>query len=162
MPVLSCNTKEEPVLHQRLVGVNFHGKRNYVFLVDSTVPGGGNLMIHILIEVLKDLDSRNELPTQNPTLYLQVDNCGENKNKVLFAFLMDLVKRSIFSKVKIGFLMAGHSHEDLDAFFSIIAPKMRSGMICADLESFCASVESAFAENDRLSLVFLNEVDIFD
>ena len=60
-------------------------------------------MIHILNEVLKDLDSRDELPTLNPTMYLQVDNCGENKNKILFTFLVDLVKRNIFSKVKVGF-----------------------------------------------------------
>ena len=85
-------------------------------LVDSTVPGGGNLMIHILREVLIDLDSRNELPNQNPTMYLQVDNCGENKNKVLFAFLVDLARQNIFAKVKVGFLMTGHTHEDINSF----------------------------------------------
>ena len=116
LPVLNRQTKDEPALQQRLVGVKVHGKRNYAFLVDSTVPGGGNLMIHILREVLIDLDSRNELPNQNPTMYLQVDNCGENKNKVLFAFLVDLVRRNIFAKVKVGFLMTGHTHEDIDCF----------------------------------------------
>ena len=56
--MLNRQTKDEPALQQRLVGVKVHGKRNYAFLVDSTVPGGGNLMIHILREVLIDLDSR--------------------------------------------------------------------------------------------------------
>lgn len=93
-----------------------------------------------------DLDSRNELPNQNPTLYLQVDNCGENKNKVLFAFLVDMVRRDIFAKVKVGFLMTGHMHEDIDSFFSTIAAKMRCGIVCADLESFCAAVVSAVSQ----------------
>ena len=162
LPVLNRQTKDEPALQQRLVGVKVHGKRNYAFLVDSTVPGGGNLMIHILREVLIDLDSRNELPNQNPTMYLQVDNCGENKNKVLFAFLVDLVRRNIFAKVKVGFLMTGHTHEDIDSFFSTIASKMRSGIVCADLESFRAAVESAFQENDKPHIVFINAVDVFD
>ena len=90
------------------VGVKVHGKRNYAFLVDSTVPGGGNLMIEILRQVLNDLDEKNELPTKNPKFYLQVDNCGENKNKTLFAFLVDLVNQgscflsySIFSFILI-------------------------------------------------------------
>ena len=162
LPVLNRQTKDKPALQQRLVGVKVHGKRNYAFLVDSTVPGGGNLMIHILREVLIDLDSRNELPNQNPTMFLQVDNCGENKNKVLFAFLVDLVRQNIFAKIKVGFLMTGHTHEDIDAFFSTIAAKMRSGVVCADLESFCAAVESAFQENDKPCILFINAVDIFD
>ena len=62
-----------------------------MFLVDSTVPGGGNLILEILRQVLNDLGERNELLTANPTLYLQCDNCGGNKNKTMFAFLVDLV-----------------------------------------------------------------------
>ena len=93
-------------------------------------------------------------------MYLQVDNCGENK------FLVDLVRQNIFAKVKVGFLMTGHNimhtHEDIDSFFSTIASKMRSGIVCADLESFRAAVESAFQENDKPHIVFINAVDVFD
>jgi hypothetical protein len=64
--------KDESPLQQRLIGVKVHGKRNYIFLVDSTVPGGGNLILEILRQVLNDLGDRNELPTKNPTLYRTV------------------------------------------------------------------------------------------
>ena len=94
-----------------------------MFLVDSTVPGGGNLILEILRQVLNDLGERNELPTENPTLYLQFDNCGENKNKTMFAFLVDLVRRSIFSKIKVGFLMVGHTHKDIDSFLAQLQQK---------------------------------------
>ena len=40
--------------------------------------------------------------------------------------------------------------------------KMRSGIICADLESFRAVVQSAFDEKDKPFIVFLNAGDVFD
>ena len=58
--------------------------------------------------------------------------------------------------------MTGHTHEDIDSFFSTIASKMRSGIVCADLETFCAAVESAFQENDKPRILFINAVDVFD
>jgi len=50
-----------------------------VFLLDSTVKGGANLMSEILRLTLFDLEKRNELPTVNPILYLLLDNCSQNK-----------------------------------------------------------------------------------
>ena len=52
---------------------------------------GGNLICIILCVVLNDLDATSELPFDLPVLYLQVDDCGENKNMTLIAFLADLV-----------------------------------------------------------------------
>ncbi|XP_062581892.1 uncharacterized protein LOC134243670 [Saccostrea cucullata] len=52
-------------------------------------------------------------------LYLQMDNCArENKNRYLLAFMCYLVECGIFRKVKISFLMVGHTHEDVDQVFS--------------------------------------------
>ena len=117
----------------------------------------------MLRQVLIDLEKRDELPNSHPTFYLQVDNCGENKNKILFAFLVDLVRRNIFSKIKIGFLMTGHTHEDIDSFFSTIASKLRSGIICPDRQSFDQAVSAAFDDpKDKPVLCYLNACDIFD
>ena len=55
----------------RLVGVKVHGKGDYVYLVDSTVCGGANLMIEIHRLTVLHLQSNNKLPTKNPKLYLQ-------------------------------------------------------------------------------------------
>ncbi len=50
-------------------------------------------------------------------LLLQLDNCaGENKNRYIFAYLSLLVARGVFKTVQLGFLMVGHTHEDIDAF----------------------------------------------
>ena len=123
--------------------------------------GGGNLMIEILCQVLNDLDEKNELPTKNRKFYLQVDNCGENKNKTLFAFLVDLVKRGVFNKIKVGFLMVGHTHEDIDSFFSTIAAKLKSGIVCPDFQSMVAAIQSAFDEPfDKPLVTFFNAIAI--
>lgn len=51
-----------------------------------------------------------------------MDNCfRENKNKDVFAFAHYLIEKNIFKKIKIGFLMKGHTHEDIDQYFSTIS-----------------------------------------
>ncbi|KAL3701092.1 hypothetical protein R1sor_019114 [Riccia sorocarpa] len=58
----------------------------------------------------------NKLP---PTFYIQLDNSGkDNKNWVMMAFFSELVIRGVFKTVFMSFLIVGHTHEDVDAFFS--------------------------------------------
>ena len=97
-------------------------------------------MVEVLRRTLLDLESLGKLPSANPILYLQLDNCSENKNKVLFGFISDLVSKEVFAEAHIGFLMVGHTHEDIDQFFSIIliiiATHLRKlETICPDFES---------------------------
>jgi hypothetical protein len=77
VPLYSRRTSDR-AMGFRLVGVKVHGIGNYVYLVDSTVKGGANLMTEILRLTLLDLEKQNKLPTLNPILYLQLDNCSEN------------------------------------------------------------------------------------
>ncbi|CAC5418453.1 unnamed protein product [Mytilus coruscus] len=59
-----------------------------------------------------------------PTLYIQADNSPkDNKNKYLIMFLAMLVKMEIVKKIKLTFLMVGHTHEDVDQLFSRISVK---------------------------------------
>ena len=52
-------------------------------------------------------------------LLLQLDNwAGENKNRYLFAYLSLLVAKGVFKIVHLGFLMVGHTYEDIDEMFS--------------------------------------------
>ncbi len=56
-----------------------------------------------------------------------MDNtASDNKNTIMFAFLGLLVKLKIFRKVKVGFLEVGHTHEDIDQFFSVLAKKIKN------------------------------------
>lgn len=164
VPVMGSRIKDESPLVQRLIGVKVHGHRSYVFIVDDNTPGGANLIADIVRRVLNDLNTRGELPYQNPTLYLQVDNCSENKNKVVFGFLTHLVRLGIFQKIKVGFLMVGHTHEDIDQMFSTISGHLqKESVLCPDLESFVKAVGAAFTEEvHKPETICLSALDILD
>ncbi|KAL3678871.1 hypothetical protein R1sor_021827 [Riccia sorocarpa] len=54
-----------------------------------------------------------------PNLYIQLDNFGkDNKNWPMMASSSELVARGCCKTVTMSFLMVGHTHEDIDVFFS--------------------------------------------
>ena len=60
-------------------------------------------------------------------LYLQLDNCaGTNKNRFVMAYLSLLTARKVFKEIQVGFLMVGHTHEDIDAYFSYLSKKLKN------------------------------------
>jgi hypothetical protein len=66
----------------------------FVYTVDQLTSGGANLMIEVIRQALSDLGKLlickgQKLPR---ILYLQFDNCGENKNKYMMAFCSMLVE----------------------------------------------------------------------
>ena len=105
-----------PTYRQRVIGCKVHWRGRsfaYLFLADALISGGANLVNECLCQVLLELQKIAPLP---PVLYLQFDNCAENKNKVVFGFLHHLVHQNVFCKIKVGFLMTGHTHEDIGEF----------------------------------------------
>jgi hypothetical protein len=55
-----------------------------------------------------------------------MDNCvKDNKNWHLLAFLSLLMARDVFEEVKLGFLVVGHTHEDIDGCFGYLSKKLR-------------------------------------
>jgi hypothetical protein len=49
-----------------------------------------------------------------------MDNCVKgNTNQHLLAFLSLLTVRDVFEEVKLGILVVGHTHEDIDAPLAI-------------------------------------------
>jgi len=157
-------TKDEAPLKLRVIGVKVHGIRNYAYIADQNVPGGGNLITEVLRLTLNDLEMKGELPSEEPVLYLQVDNCGENKNRNMFAFLVDLVRRGIFAKVKAGFLMVAHTHEDIDQLFSTVSTHFKCFTTCCpDPNSLYEEIKNAFKDfKHKPTVVVLNPRQIFD
>jgi hypothetical protein len=85
-----------------------------VYFTAPNIHNYENLTITIIHHVLTHW-SRN-LPQ---VLYLQLDNTSrENKNQIVFGYLSMLVQLGIFQKVKIDFLLVGHTHDHIDQMFS--------------------------------------------
>jgi hypothetical protein len=83
--------------------VKVHRIKTYAFICDEFCRKGANLICEILRVVVCDLASTNKLPVVRPVFYFHADNCGENINKILLAFLTNLVCRKVFAKVKAVF-----------------------------------------------------------
>ena len=69
-------------------------------------------------------------------LFLQLNNSAkDNKNRYVMAFCSLLTARRIFKEVTVGFLIVGHTHEDIDAHFSYLSKllKMKNTYVLADL-----------------------------
>jgi hypothetical protein len=49
----------------------------------------------------------------------------DNKNWHLLAFLSLLITKGVFEEVKLGFLVVGHTHEDIDRCFGYLSKKLK-------------------------------------
>jgi hypothetical protein len=91
-----------------------------VFLNYPNIHNDANLTIHVLQNILNSWEG-----TLPPVLYLQLDNTTqENKNKYVMAYLQILVDLGTFEKIKVGFLLVGHTHDQIDQMFSRFSTKL--------------------------------------
>lgn len=54
-------------------------------------------------------------------LYIQLDNCSDNKARIVLAYLADLVRRRIVRRIVVSTLLRGHTHIDIDQWFGVFS-----------------------------------------
>ena len=94
----------------------------------SILPNSANM-------VPPPISSRPAVPLPKK-LFLQLDNSvKDNKNRYVMAFCSLLTAKRVFKEVIVGFLIVGHTHEDIDAHFSYLSKllKMKNTYVLADL-----------------------------
>ena len=119
-------SKNDRYIESRIVAMEvFCGpiKTVFVYRMSSLVGGGANLMNELIRQGLFDLCSllRSRGLRMPRSLWLQFDNCGENKNKEMFGYLSLLIEGFFFESVEVNFLIVGHTHASIDQYFSVIA-----------------------------------------
>ena len=105
---------------QKLQCCIVHGVTLCMYNILNVVRGGANMALTCLLRTLQILGTG--LP---PTLYLQVDGGSENWNCILFAIidlLFDLYPQ--LQTVLVSRLPVGHTHIDIDRFFSYLNKKL--------------------------------------
>ena len=82
----------------------------------------------------------------------------------MFAFLTDLVRRRVFYKIKAGFLMVGHTHKDIDQYFSVISQHLKQlHIICPDQPSLLKEIQNAFKDmSEKPEVIVLSAFQIID
>ena len=127
-----------------LMGVLVHGRGSFGISYPDSVKQGTNVTIdalHLALTETKRLDGK--LPRK---LYLQLDNTNKQcKNRFMLGefsvsrlvyevfshvdfvtgWLACLVEWHVFDEVQLSFLPVGHTHEDIDQFFSRLAVYLR-------------------------------------
>ena len=113
-------------LKLHLMGVIAHGHGAYVYTCPHNHAQGHNVTIQALFDTLVQLMKDNDWAKLPEVLYLQLDNTTkQNKGRYLLAFLALLVEAGSFRKIIVSFLPVGHTHEDIDQFFSRVAMALR-------------------------------------
>ena len=134
-----------------LMGVLVHGRGQYAYTVTDNVKMGNNATVDVLYRTLVDIKKKEgKLPRK---LYLQLDNTSRQcKGFGVMGYLGMLVDHGVFEKVVLSFLPVGHTHEDIDQFFSRVAVYMRKES-AYDLEEFGECIRKSFHRNGTETIV---------
>jgi len=66
----------------------------------------------------------------------------DNKNHYLLAYLSLLIARDVYEEVKLGFLVVGHTHEDIDGCFGCLSKNLKEQNNCILVNSMKAFMVS--------------------
>ena len=129
-----------PRLH--ITGCIVHGYFMLFAVSDADCKKSGSTTVEILALCLEKLvDLGVDLASHH--IALQLDNAGsQNKNNIVLGFLSCLVQSGILSGATVNFLRTGHTHEDIDMVFSLLASWMWKVLLLATVTYFVASIKT--------------------
>jgi hypothetical protein len=94
------------------------------FLNSDQFPNDSNKTCEIIMKVLEY--SQTKLGSLPKKLFIQTDNCSKDlKNQFVLAFYWTLVDRNVFEEIVVSHMPVGHTHNDVDWFFSVMASKLK-------------------------------------
>ncbi len=139
----------------KVVGSWAHGQELSFAFCEEDIRGGSNVTVEVLVQQLDRLlhgwlhsppapgRGQHAIPKH---FWVQVDNCGgDNKNVHLCKFMASLVDRGTFRSTVLSYLQVGHTHEDIDASFSIMCGSIK------DLMTWDSPMEMAERVQRRMS-----------
>jgi hypothetical protein len=112
----------------------------YCFWATDQLCHDTNYNVEVLRRTLLKIEElHGDLPRK---LYLQLDNASDNRSAQFLAFIAFMVEMGSFDKVKVSYLIVGHTHEIIDQWFSVISKFVKKVMmqiltIAAFFEALC-------------------------
>jgi hypothetical protein len=132
-----------------LTGAMAHGWCTNVFLAHENQSHGADAFLEVLCQTLEDvhstaLTSGRRMPSH---LFILSDNTvAQAKNEETCVFLAWLVSRYRFLTANIGFLMVGHTHEDIDQLFALIVKIVLKRRVYLNPAAFVTLLQNALED----------------
>ena len=144
-------------LEQHIEGVLTHGHGFTIYRSFPTVDADADFTIFCLLSELEKWKDNNQQKYPH-TWYIQIDGGSENANKYLLAALEFITAKRLVQKIILTRLPVGHTHEDIDACFGVIASWYGTHIVHTP-DEYKAAIEEAFgAESSKLKC---KVVDVF-
>lgn len=117
------------------------------YLVHDSMFSGANLLWSVVWLTLCSMrDHYGYLPAE---LHLQLDNTsGENKNNTMVAMASWLVHAGYFKRVRVFFLLVGHTHIIIDQVFGVITKSIKSQQLL-EVRDLVAAIGTALLPNPQ-------------
>ena len=138
-----------------------HGHCVLTALSPSNTPAGGSRTMEILAYAMTKPLSYVHWP--NVFLCLEADNCSkELKHQTGLRMFATMIAQCQLRGCEFNYLQSGHSHEDVDAFFSIVSAHIERHRELWDIEAFKTCLESMFKNRSLRPHERIREVVVFD
>jgi hypothetical protein len=125
IPVAGTKAKGDDVgkpLTTKLLGSIAYGYGWYGYWSLPEWAASSNLTLTALCHIIREISELGPLPDK---LHVQMDNTAkDNKNHYLLGFCSMLIAEQLFKEVVVFFLPVGHTHQDIDQTFSLIARRI--------------------------------------
>ena len=117
------------------------------FLVHDSMFSGANLLWSVVWLTLCSMQEHyGYLPQE---LHLQLDNTsGENKNITMVAMASWLVQAGYFKRVRVFFLLVGHTHIVIDQVFGVITKNIKSQQLL-EVQDLVAAIGASLLTNPQ-------------
>jgi hypothetical protein len=103
-----------------------HGYHIMLALSEPFVPKNSSWCTELLSHMLDRLGARG-VDLRTTELHIQSDNCSrETKNNTLTRWAALMTSSHKLKRIQMDFLVSGHSHEDIDAFFAGVSNLIES------------------------------------
>ncbi|CAE7894971.1 unnamed protein product, partial [Symbiodinium microadriaticum] len=108
--------------HLTCTGVICHGYSALLCVSETHISADSSRTTEIIMHTLQRLQSNLKVDLRACQLVVQSDNCSkEGKNNTLLRTLSGLVASRRLARAELNFLESGHSHEDVDSWFALLA-----------------------------------------
>ena len=138
--------------HLTCAGVLVHGYMSMLAISESFIPGDSSRTTEILAHVLHRLASEFNIDCRFVQLLIQSDNCSkEGKNNTVLRWLSAQVAARRLARAETRFLQSGHSHEDVDSWFALLAGFIEQHQDVPTPEAFHSVLEKFLQQDGKRS-----------